>query len=495
MSDVLVQMTGICKSFPGVKALDNAQLTLHKGEILGLLGENGAGKSTLMNCLGGIYKQDEGTIEVDGKTVEINSVHEAQQLGIAFIHQEIALVPFLSVAENIFLGRERTTGKFVDQGKMRQEARQWLDMVGLDIDPATPVNQLSIGRQQMVEIAKACSLNMKLMIMDEPTSSLSEREVESLFAMMRQLRDRGIGLIYISHKLSEIFTITDRVCVMRDGGYVGTIITPESEEADLVRMMVGRELTNYYTRDFLPKGEMLLKAENISGGKMVKDCSFEVHKGEIVGFYGLVGAGRSELLRSVMGLYPRSSGRVTFNGKDISKLSTLDIQKMGLCLVPENRKLEGLILKNTIAFNMSISVVHKFINFLHVNRKREEEIVNNGVGSLAIKTPSIQQVVGNLSGGNQQKVVIAKWLAAEPKLLIMDEPTRGVDVGAKAEIYKIMNELVKQGIGIVMISSEMPETVNMCDRMYVMSEGKIRGELDKSEFTQEAILNLAMVED
>ena len=495
MSDVLVQMTGICKSFPGVKALDNAQLTLHKGEILGLLGENGAGKSTLMNCLGGIYKQDEGTIEVDGQKVEINTVHEAQQLGIAFIHQEIALVPFLSVAENIFLGRERTTGRFVDQNKMREEAKQWLEMVGLDIDPGTIVRDLSIGVQQMVEIAKACSLNMKLMIMDEPTSSLSEREVENLFAMMRQLRDRGIGLIYISHKLSEIFTITDKVCVMRDGSYVGTIITKESEEADLVRMMVGRELTNYYTRNFLPKGEVLLKAENISGGKMVRDCSFEVRKGEIVGFYGLVGAGRSELLKSVMGLYPRSSGTVTFKGEDISKLSTLEIQKRGLCLVPENRKLEGLILKNTIAFNMSISVVHKFINALRVNRKKEEELVNNGVGSLDIKTPSIQQVVGNLSGGNQQKVVIAKWLAAEPQLLIMDEPTRGVDVGAKAEIYKIMNDLVQQGIGIVMISSEMPETVNMCDRMYVMSEGKIRGELDKSEFGQEAILNLAMVED
>ena len=313
--------------------------------------------------------------EVDGQKVEINTVHEAQQLGIAFIHQEIALVPFLSVAENIFLGRERTTGRFVDQGKMREEAKQWLQMVGLDIDPGTPVNQLSIGIQQMVEIAKACSLNMKLMIMDEPTSSLSEREVESLFKMMRQLRDRGIGLIYISHKLSEIFTITDRVCVMRDGGYVGTIITKESEEADLVRMMVGRELTNYYTRNFLPKGDVLLKAENISGGKMVKDCSFEVHKGEIVGFYGLVGAGRSELLKAVMGLYPRSSGKVTFQGKDISKMSTLDIQKMGLCLVPENRKLEGLILKNTIAFNMSISVVQKFINALHVSRKKEEEIM------------------------------------------------------------------------------------------------------------------------
>ena len=495
MPEVLVQMTGISKSFPGVKALDNAQLTLYKGEILGLLGENGAGKSTLMNCLGGIYKQDEGTIEVDGKKVEINNVHEAQQLGIAFIHQEIALVPYLSVAENIFLGRERTTGGLVDQGKMREEAKQWLKMVGLDVDPGMPVKDLSIGKQQMVEIAKACSLNMKLMIMDEPTSSLSEREVESLFAMMRSLKERGIGLIYISHKLSEIFTITDRVCVMRDGGYVGTIITPESQESDLVRMMVGRELTNYYTRNFLPQGEELLHVEHVSGGRMVKDCSFNVHKGEIVGFYGLVGAGRSELLKAVMGLYPKREGTVTFKGQDITKKSTLDIQKLGLCLVPENRKLEGLILKNTIAFNMSISVVHKFINALIVNRKKEAEIVENGIGSLSIKTPSMHQVVGNLSGGNQQKVVISKWLAAEPKLLIMDEPTRGVDVGAKAEIYKIMNDLVQQGIGIVMISSEMPETVNMCDRMYVMSEGKIRGELDKSQFTEEAILNLAMMED
>ncbi len=495
MPEVLVQMTGISKSFPGVKALDNAQLTLYKGEILGLLGENGAGKSTLMNCLGGIYKQDSGTIEVDGQEVKINSVVEAQQLGIAFIHQEIALVPFLSVAENIFLGRERTTGGLVDQGKMREEAKQWLEMVGLDIDPAKPVGELSIGLQQMVEIAKACSLNMKLMIMDEPTSSLSEREVESLFAMMHSLKERGIGLIYISHKLSEIFTITDRVCVMRDGGYVGTIITKESVEADLVRMMVGRELTNYYTRNFLPKGEELLSVEHMTAGRMVKDCSFNVHKGEIVGFYGLVGAGRSELLKAVLGLYPRIEGKVTFKGTDISRMSTLDIQKMGLCLVPENRKLEGLILKNTIAFNMGISVVHKFINMLHVNTKKENEIISNGINSLSIKTPSPAQVVGNLSGGNQQKVVIAKWLAAEPELLIMDEPTRGVDVGAKAEIYKIMNDLVQQGIGIVMISSEMPETVNMCDRMYVMSEGKIRGELDKSEFTQESILNLAMVED
>ena len=495
MPEVLVQMTGISKSFPGVKALDNAQLTLYKGEILGLLGENGAGKSTLMNCLGGIYRQDSGTIEVDGQEVKINSVVEAQQLGIAFIHQEIALVPFLSVAENIFLGRERTTGGLVDQGKMREEAKQWLEMVGLDIDPAKPVGELSIGLQQMVEIAKACSLNMKLMIMDEPTSSLSEREVESLFAMMHSLKERGIGLIYISHKLSEIFTITDRVCVMRDGGYVGTIITKESVEADLVRMMVGRELTNYYTRNFLPKGEELLKVEHMTAGRMVKDCSFNVHKGEIVGFYGLVGAGRSELLKAVLGLYPRIEGKVTFKGTDISQMSTLDIQKMGLCLVPENRKLEGLILKNTIAFNMGISVVHKFINMLHVNTRKENEIISNGINSLSIKTPSPAQVVGNLSGGNQQKVVIAKWLAAEPELLIMDEPTRGVDVGAKAEIYKIMNDLVQQGIGIVMISSEMPETVNMCDRMYVMSEGKIRGELDKSEFTQESILNLAMVED
>lgn len=495
MPKTLVQMTDIVKTFPGVKALDHAQLTLYSGEVLGLLGENGAGKSTLMNVLGGVYKPDSGKIVIDGKEVTIDTVVDAQNLGVAFIHQEIALVPYLSVAENIFLGRERMSAGMVDKKKMYKEAKQWLEMVGLDVNPATMLCKLSIGKQQMVEIAKACSLNMKLLIMDEPTSSLSESEVKSLFEMIEKLKNQGIGVVYISHKLDEIFTITDRVCVMRDGGYVGTIITKESDREELVSMMVGRALDNYYTRTFNTPGEVMMEVKNINSGIRVKDCSFKVRKGEILGFYGLVGAGRSELVKAAMGLYPKDSGTVYVKGQDVTKLPTMKIQEHGVALVPENRKLEGLILKNTISFNMGISVLGKFMNHCTVNRRKEREIVDNGIESLAVKTPSRDQRVGNLSGGNQQKVVLAKWLASDPEILILDEPTRGVDVGAKAEIYKIMNDLAAKGMAIIMISSEMPEIVNMCDRIIVMNDGKITGELDRSEFDQEKILHYVFAED
>lgn len=495
MSKTLVEMKNITKTFPGVKALDNAQLTLYSGEVLGLLGENGAGKSTLMNVLGGVYIADSGSVVIDGKEVKISSVVEAQSLGVAFIHQEIALVPYLSVAENIFLGRERMSAGMVDKRKMYKEAKQWLDMVGLDINPATMLCKLSIGHQQMVEIAKACSLNMKLLIMDEPTSSLSESEVKSLFEMIEKLKKNGIGIIYISHKLEEIFTITDRVCVMRDGGYVGTIITKESDRETLVSMMVGRTLDSYYTRTFNEPGEVVFEVKNINSGIRVKDCSFQVRKGEILGFYGLVGAGRSELMKAAMGLYRRDSGCVYVKGEDVSHFPTMKIQERGVALVPENRKLEGLILKNTIAFNMTIAVLHKFMKCLRVNYKKEKEIVGHGISSLAIKTPSAKQRAGNLSGGNQQKIVLAKWLASDPDILILDEPTRGVDVGAKAEIYKIMNDLASRGMAIIMISSEMPEIVNMCDRIIVMSDGRISGELDRTEFDQQTILQYIFTED
>ena len=495
MPKTLVEMKDIVKTFPGVRALDNAQLTLYPGEVLGLLGENGAGKSTLMNVLGGVYKPDSGSIKIDGQEVTIAGVSDAQEKGVAFIHQEIALVPYLSVAENIFLGRERMTNGLVDKRKMYEESRQWLDMVGLEVNPGTMLCKLSIGRQQMVEIAKACSLNMKLLIMDEPTSSLSESEVESLFEMINKLKARGIGIIYISHKLDEIFKITDRVCVMRDGGYVGTIITKESSRDELVTMMVGRSLENYYTRTFNEPGEVVFEAKHINAGIRVKDCSFSVRKGEILGFYGLVGAGRSELVKAALNLYPRQGGTVTVKGKDVSKLPTMKIQEEGVALVPENRKLEGLVLKNTISFNMSIAVLRRFMNHFMVNYGKENEIVENGIRSLDIKTPSKKQRVGNLSGGNQQKVVLAKWLASDPEVLFLDEPTRGVDVGAKAEIYKIMNDLAARGMAIVMISSEMPEIVNMCDRIIVMSEGRITGELDRSEFDQETILKYVFAED
>ena len=495
MPKTLVEMRDIVKTFPGVRALDNAQLTLYPGEVLGLLGENGAGKSTLMNVLGGVYRPDSGSIRIDGEDVTINTVSEAQEKGVAFIHQEIALVPYLSVAENIFLGRERMTNGLVDKRKMYKESRQWLDMVGLDVNPGTMLCKLSIGRQQMVEIAKACSLNMKLLIMDEPTSSLSESEVKSLFEMINKLKASGIGVIYISHKLDEIFAITDRVCVMRDGGYVGTIVTKESTRDDLVTMMVGRSLDNYYTRSFNEPGEVVFEAKNICSGIRVKNCSFSVRKGEILGFYGLVGAGRSELVKAALNLYPKDSGTVLVKGKDVSKLPTMKIQEEGVALVPENRKVEGLVLKNTIAFNMSISVLRKFLNHLSVNTRRETEIVENGIRSLDIKTPSRKQRVGNLSGGNQQKVVLAKWLASDPDILFLDEPTRGVDVGAKAEIYRIINDLAAQGLAIVMISSEMPEIVNMCDRIIVMSDGVITGELERDQFDQEKILHYVFAEE
>ena len=495
MPETLVEMKNITKTFPGVKALDHAQLTLYKGEVLGLLGENGAGKSTLMNVLGGVYIADSGSISIEGKEAKIANVVDAQNLGVAFIHQEIALVPYLSVAENIFLGRELMTAGMVDKAKMYEEAKKWLNLVGLDVNPATMLCKLSIGRQQMVEIAKACSLNMKILIMDEPTSSLSESEVQSLFEMIEKLKSNGIGIIYISHKMEEVFTITDRVCVMRDGGYVGTIITKESTRETLVSMMVGRTLDSYYTRTYNEPGDVVFEVKNITSGIRVKDCSFNVRKGEILGFYGLVGSGRSELVKAAMGLYPRDSGNVYVKGEDVSKLPTMEIQKRGVALVPENRKLEGLILKNTISFNMTISVLYKFINHFRVNAKKEKEIVNNGISSLAIKTPSGSQKAGNLSGGNQQKVVLAKWLAAEPDILILDEPTRGVDVGAKAEIYKIMNDLAAKGMAIIMISSEMPEIVNMCDRIIIMSDGRISGELDKSEFDQQKILHYVFEEE
>lgn len=495
MPDALVEMIDIVKTFPGVKALNRAQLTLYEGEILGLLGENGAGKSTLMNVLGGIYKPDSGQIKIQSKEVRIDYVIAAQEMGIAFIHQEIALVPYLSVAENIFLGRERMTAGMVDKGRMYREAKQWIDLVGLDVSPATMVCKLSIAKQQMVEIAKACSLNMKLMIMDEPTSSLSEKEVEALFKMMRRLKESNIGIIYISHKLSEIFTITDRVCVMRDGGYVGTIITKESSQSVLVKMMVGRELDHYYIRNFQEPGEVVLEVKHVNAGKRVLDGSFTVRRGEILGFYGLVGAGRSELIEAVMGLYPRERGSILLNGEDISRLSTMKIQERGLVLVPEDRKTEGLILKNTIKFNISVSVLKKFLNYFRVNYKKENEIVDQAIENLSIKTPSRDQMVRNLSGGNQQKVVLAKWLASNPQVLILDEPTRGVDVGAKTEIYSIMNNLAAKGMAIIMISSEMPEIMNMCDRMLIMNDGRIMGELKHSEFEQQKILQYAVSEE
>ena len=487
----LLEMKGICKSFPGVKALQNVDLQLKAGEVHALLGENGAGKSTLIKVLGGIYHAEEGEIIIDGQKVNIDGVVAARHAGISIVHQELVLVPYMTVAENIFLGREPGTKMNVDRRKMVEEAQKLLDTYEMNIDANMLVERLTIAQQQMVEIVKAISFNSKILVLDEPTSSISDKEVGFLFNTMRNLTKAGVGIIYISHKMSELAEICDRVTVMRDGQTVGTKVVKETTTDDLIALMVGRELTNYYTRDYLEPGEVILKCEHISDGKMAKDASFELHKGEIIGFAGLVGAGRSETMKAIFGLAPHATGDVYVKGQKVKIKSPIDALKYGIALVPENRKEEGLYKVQSVRFNSTIEVLGSFIRHLHVDGKKEEEITQKYIDMMKTKTPSQDQIIGNLSGGNQQKVIIGRWLATNPEVLILDEPTRGVDVGAKAEIYAIMNELVKQGMSIIMISSELPEIINMSDRIYVMNEGRVTGCLDHDTVTQESIMTLA----
>ena len=490
----LLEMKHICKSFPGVKALQDVSFQLRAGEVHALLGENGAGKSTLMKVLGGIYIAEEGEIYIDGKKVEIDGVRAAQSNGIAIIHQELVLVPYMTVAENIFLGREHGKGRFVNHESMAREAQALLDQYQMNINAETLIKDLTIAQQQMVEIVKAISFNSKILVMDEPTSSISDKEVGFLFETMRTLTKKGVGIVYISHKMSELEEICDRVTVMRDGTYVGTKEVKDTSKDELVAMMVGRELTNYYTRDFVSSNEVVLKCENISDGKMARGASFEVRKGEIIGFAGLVGAGRSEVMKCIFGLTKNSTGDIYMDGKKIQIHSPIDAVKYGIALVPENRKSEGLYKVQSVRFNSTIQVLKDFIKGIRVNLNKEEQITQKYIDMMSTKTPSQEQVIGNLSGGNQQKVMIGRWLATNPKVLILDEPTRGVDVGAKSEIYAIMNELAKQGMAIIMISSELPEILNMSDRIYVMRDGKVRGCFNHSEgVTQEDIMRLAAV--
>ncbi|MBO5093207.1 MAG: sugar ABC transporter ATP-binding protein [Lachnospiraceae bacterium] len=489
--ECLLEMKGISKRFPGVLALNNVSLTVKAGEVHALLGENGAGKSTLIKVLGGIYIAEEGEIFIEGKKVTIDGVKAAQANGIAIIHQELVLVPYMTVAENIFLGREPMNGGFVNIRQMTQEAQALLDANGMNIQADALVGSLTIAQQQMVEIVKAISFNSKILVMDEPTSSISDKEVEFLFKTMRGLTAKGVGIIYISHKMSELEQICDRVTVMRDGEYVGTKVVSETNKDELIAMMVGRELTNYYTRDFQTPGEVVLRCGHISDGKMAKDASFEIRKGEIVGFAGLVGAGRSEVMKCIFGLTKNYTGEIEIEGKKVHVHNPIEAMKYGIALVPENRKAEGLYKVQSVKYNSTIEVLGEFIKGIFVDSAKEEAITQKYIDMLSTKTPTQEQLIGNLSGGNQQKVIIGRWLATNPKILILDEPTRGVDVGAKSEIYAIMNELVKKGMSIIMISSELPEIINMSDRVYVMNEGNITGCLDRTEVSQEAIMQLA----
>ncbi|QCX34865.1 sugar ABC transporter ATP-binding protein [Caloramator sp. E03] len=493
MKDTILKMSNIHKRFPGVYALNGVDFELRYGEVHALLGENGAGKSTLIKILAGIYQVDDGDIYIKGKKCNIDSVRTSQSLGISVIHQELCLVPYMTVAENIFLGREKAIGRtgFLKAKEINKDAQMILDSLGLDIKAETIVKDLSIAQQQMVEIAKALSTDSEIIVMDEPTSSLTEKETEMLFNTILDLKSRNISVIYISHRLEELFKISDRVTVIRDGKYIGTRDTALTNREELISMMVGRELKDLYKRTIRPLGENILEVRNIKRGNILNDISFNLRKGEILGISGLVGAGRTELARAIFGIDRIDSGKIMIEGKEIDIKSPLDAMNNGIVLVPEDRKQQGLVLIRGVGYNITLTVLNQFLKLIKVDKEKEESIALEYINKLNIKTPTIEQIVGNLSGGNQQKIVIAKWLATKPKVLILDEPTRGVDVGAKAEIYSIMDMLASQGVSIIMISSDLPEIINMSDRVIVMYRGKITGIIDRNDLKQEKIMHFA----
>lgn len=492
MGKIVLEMKDIHKSFGGTHALKGINFELRQGEVHALLGENGAGKSTLIKTLGGIHQPDSGTITIDGQDIVMSGVQEAQNNGIGIIHQEIVLVPYLTVAENIFLGREITNKfGFKDMNTMNKQAEEMITALGLDIDVNRPVEQLTIAQQQMVEIVKASSFHIKILVMDEPTSSLSDEEVDKLFLTMERLQKENVSIIYISHRMEELFRITDRVTVIRDGVYVGTVETKKTNSNELVAMMVGRSLENYYIRTYNKCKEEVLRVENLTKNGVFHDISFTVRKGEILGFAGLVGAGRSEIMRTVFGADCFDNGRIYLEGQEVHFKNCRQAIDQGIAMVPEDRKKQGLTLVNSVEFNGTLAALKYMMCGPLISEKKKNESIEKYIKDLNIKTFSKDISVSSLSGGNQQKVVLAKWLATKPKLLILDEPTRGVDVGAKSEIYAIINELAKEGLAIIMISSELPEIINMCDTVCVIRSGQLAGLIGQDGLSQENIMKYA----
>ena len=489
----LLTMKNIKKSFSGVAALKNAELELNKGEVVALMGENGAGKSTLMKILTGIYSKDEGTVTFEGKEVEYKSVSESEEAGIAIVHQELNMMNDLTVAQNLFIGKERKKGIFIDDVKMAGDAKELFKKLNVDINPNIKIGNLTVGKQQMVEIAKAISTNAKVIVFDEPTAALTDSEIEELFKVINDLRAKGTGIIYISHRMDEINVISDRVIVMRDGEYVGTLVTKECTKDDIIKMMVGRTvfMEPKTKSDVGADAEVVLKCENLNRGKHVKDVSFELRKGEILGFSGLMGAGRTEVARLIFGADPMDSGKIFIHGKEVSIKSTKDAVNAGIGYLSEDRKRFGLLVDKSVEENTCLSSLEKFTKGLFIDGAKSKTVSEKYVKELKTKTPSVSQIIKKLSGGNQQKVVIAKWLVKDSEILIFDEPTRGIDVGAKSEIYDLMERLVKEGKSIIMISSELPEVLRMSDRVVVMCEGRITGCLDISEASQEGIMTCA----
>lgn len=497
MGEVILQMKGIDKSFPGVHALKNVELELRRGEVHALMGENGAGKSTLMKVLTGIYSKDAGSIIYEGKEVEFTNPRESQDAGISIVHQELNMMNHLTVAQNIFIGRERMKGKLINDREMEREAAKLFERLKISIDPGETMGKLTVGKQQMCEIAKAISKDAKVIVFDEPTAALTDAEINDLFEIIRELRSKNIGIIYISHRMDEIKRITDRVTVMRDGEYVGTLVTDESTKDDIINMMVGRVVYEdpKQKSSVPPNAPVVLKVEHLNAGKMVRDVSFELHKGEILGFSGLMGAGRTETARALFGADKKESGDIYINGRKVEIKSPQDAVKYGIGYLSEDRKRFGCIVGKSVAENTTMACLEKFMSGIFINKKKERETAQKYVDELKTKTPSVDQMVRNLSGGNQQKVVIAKWLARDCDILIFDEPTRGIDVGAKSEIYALMNELVKAGKSIIMISSELTEVLRMSDRIVVMCEGRKTGEIPIEKATQESIMHAATLRE
>lgn len=496
MDEVLVSMEGIHKFFPGVHALDNCSFELRKGEVHALMGENGAGKSTLMKVLTGIYQKDKGSIRYKGEDIAIQSPREAQHLGISIIHQELNMMPHLTVAENIFIGREHMNGFLLDTKKTNHEARKLLDSLNIHVDPLTKMQDLSVSMQQMVEIAKALSFNSQVLVMDEPTAALTESEIEDLFKFIRRLKEQGVGIVYISHRMDEIGRITDRITVMRDGQYVGTVNTADTSIDQVIQMMVGRVIYEKpKTHSMVPKdAPTVLEVKNLTS-PAVKNVSFQLKKGEILGIAGLMGAGRTETARLIFGADPKTCGEIYVDGKEVTIKSPYDAVNHGIAYLSEDRKRYGLAVGLNVVDNSLMASLEDYTKFGLVDGKKAAEVTTRHVEIINIKTPTIKQLLKNLSGGNQQKVVLAKWLIKSCNILIFDEPTRGIDVGSKSEIYKLMNMLVSEGKSIIMISSELPELLRMSDRVAVMREGVLTGTLDLEEVTQEKIMRLATLEN
>lgn len=491
----LLEMKNIAKSFSGNKVLIGVNLTVEEGEVHALLGENGAGKSTLMKILGGIYTKDAGEIYINGKEVQIHSVSDSKANGVSIIHQELMLAQHLTIAENVFMGREiKNKSGLVNLKKQEEETQKFLDQYEIGLSADTRLDKLTIAQQQMVEIIRAVSFGAKIIVMDEPTSSLSETEVEILYDMIRTLKKKNVAIIYISHRLNELYDITDRITVLRDGEFVGTVVTKETERAQLISMMVGRDLSSYYTKNDHVVDEIVLKVTDLSDGNKVKNVNFDLKKGEILGIAGLVGAGRSETVECIFGLRHKKSGTIEYQGREIYFKSPREAMKAGFGLVPEDRKQEGLFLQSDVRFNTTINVVDRFMKKLVWKRNKEDQIVQEKIDDMHIKVTGANQIVSRLSGGNQQKVLIGRWLCSTESVLILDEPTRGVDVKTKAEIYALIDNLAESGLSIIMVSSELPELINMSDRVMVMCNGCSTGILNKDELSQENIMTLATTE-